>query len=53
MGRGNESLFTGFWSHDQDGSHAHICLNVQKNLLLKNLCSDFHETWTPTQHSLF
>ena len=24
LGRGNESLFTAFGSHDQDGRHAHI-----------------------------
>ena len=24
LDRGNESLFAVFWSHDQDGSHAHI-----------------------------
>ena len=24
MGRGNESLFTGSWSHDQNGHHTHI-----------------------------
>ena len=28
MGRGNESLFTGSWSHDQDGHHAHIMVKT-------------------------
>ena len=31
MGRGNESLFAGFGSHDQDGRHAHIVKTLQKS----------------------
>ena len=30
MGRGNESLFTGSWSHVQVGSHAHIWVKTLK-----------------------
>ena len=36
MGWGNESLFAGYGSHDQDGHHAHIWLEPFKNLLLQN-----------------
>ena len=36
MGRGNESLFVGSGSHDQDGHHAHIWLKCFQNLLLQN-----------------
>ena len=30
MGRENESLFTGSWSHDPDGRHAHTGKNHSK-----------------------
>ena len=58
LGWGNESLFAGSWSHDQDGRHAHIWSKPFKNLLLQNRRADFHETWyvasgTPAHHSLF
>ena len=58
LGRGNVSLFTASWSHDQDGRHAHIWYKPFKNVLLQNWRTDFHETWyvasgTPAHHSLF
>ena len=32
MDKGNESLFMGSWSHDQDGHHAYIMVKtVQKS----------------------
>ena len=56
--QGNKNLMTWCWSHNQDGSHAHIWLKPFKNLLLWNQQADFHETWyvalgTPAHHSLF
>ena len=33
LGWGNKSLFKRYWSHDQDGRHAHILVKNLKNLL--------------------
>ena len=45
MGWGNESLFAGSGSCDQDGRHAHIWYKPFKNLLLQNQRANDLEAW--------
>ena len=45
MGRGNESLFVGSGSLDQDGHHAHIWWKPFKNLLLQNQRANDSRAW--------
>ena len=41
---GTKKLNSWAWSHDQDGSHAHI-VKSHENLFLQNQLSDGLETW--------
>ena len=55
--QGNENLLTWWWSHDQNGCHAHIWKKPFKNRPLWNPLTDFHRTWyvalvTPAHHNL-